>query len=424
MFYQQTILDNGITVITERMDSVASVALGMWVRVGSRDETTGQAGMSHFMEHMMFKGTPTRTAMDISRSFDAMGAELNAFTSKETTCYYARFLDAHLEEAFTILADMVVNSTFTDEDISSEREVVLEEIARTTDTPEDYVFDVASDALWPTAPLGRPVLGHRDTVSLFDHADCAAYHTARYTASNLVVSAAGNLDHDEIVRLAQNKLGGLFKGKRLTRVEHPAQTNRPMALLKRETEQAHVVYTLPYLPANDPDRFAATLLDSVLGGGMSSRLFQEVREKRGLVYAIYTYASSYEGAGSYGVYAGTRPANIEQVVAITVEELRKMHASGVSAEELARAKESSIGQLALAMESPRQHMVMLGRNRVLDHDLLSIEETEERVRAVRLEDVSRVADRVFSGVPTLAIISNMESDQLSGCFADQDVLRP
>lgn len=372
----------------------------------------------------MFKGTPTRTAMDISRSFDAMGAELNAFTSKETTCYYARFLDAHLEEAFTILADMVVNSTFTDEDISSEREVVLEEIARTTDTPEDYVFDVASDALWPTAPLGRPVLGHRDTVSLFDHADCAAYHTARYTASNLVVSAAGNLDHDEIVRLAQNKLGGLFKGKRLTRVEHPAQTNRPMALLKRETEQAHVVYTLPYLPANDPDRFAATLLDSVLGGGMSSRLFQEVREKRGLVYAIYTYASSYEGAGSYGVYAGTRPANIEQVVAITVEELRKMHASGVSAEELARAKESSIGQLALAMESPRQHMVMLGRNRVLDHDLLSIEETEERVRAVRLEDVSRVADRVFSGVPTLAIISNMESDQLSGCFADQDVLRP
>ncbi len=423
MFYQQTILDNGITVITERMDSVGSIALGIWTRVGSRDERVEQAGMSHFMEHMMFKGTPTRTAVDISRAFDAMGAELNAFTSKETTCYYARFLDAHLEEAFDILADMVVNSTFTDENISSEREVVLEEIARTTDTPEDYVFDVAADALWPTAPLGRPVLGRQDTVARFDHEDCVAYHAAHYTASNLVVSAAGNLDHDAIVRLTQSKLGGLPAGERLVRAEHPAQVSRPMALLKRETEQAHVVYALPYLPAGDPDRFASSLLDNVLGSGMSSRLFQEVREKRGLVYAIYTYASSYTGAGSYAVYAGTRPVNIEQVVSIVVDELRRAHSSGVSAEELARAKESSIGQLALAMESPRQHMVTLGRCRVLDRELLSFEETEERVRSVELEDVARVADRVFSGTPTLAVISNLEPGQISEHFANQDALR-
>ena len=412
MFYQKTVLTNGITVMSEKVAGFRSVTLGLWVGVGSRDETPEQGGISHFMEHMLFKGTPTRTAEDLNIAFDQIGAENNAFTSKECTCFYARFIDEHLERAFELLGDMLVNSTFEQGCIDSEREVVIEEIARSEDTPEDYVFDLATAAAWPDDALGRPILGTRPVVGAFDHDDCVAYHDARYTTGNLVVAASGNVDHGQLVELAERYLSGLPDCTRTVRPAVTCDSRRRFSVMKKETEQAHIVYTLPGLPLDDPERWAATLLDTVLGSGMSSRLFQEVREKRGLAYAVSSYSSSYQGTGIYSVYAGTRPANLEKVVDIIHRELAKALEEGITAEELARAKETVASQIVLRGEYTQTRMGALGRNEVLGCELLSIDDQERRVRAVSLDDVAKVAPRLLTGTPTISVISPFEPDDV------------
>jgi predicted Zn-dependent peptidase len=417
VFYQQTVLENGVTVITERMEAVRSVSVGVWFRVGSRDEDAAEQGISHFMEHMMFKGTARRDAFTISQDFESIGAESNAFTSKEYTCYYARFIDERLPEIIDILGDMVTSSVFAQESIDSEREVVIEEIARSEDTPDDYIFELFTEATYPDHSLGHPIIGTREIVGSFMSPDCLRYHSHHYHAANCLVIAAGNVDHTELVALCERHLSKLASGTRLVRDAVREQTRKPFAIMRKETEQAHIAYGMPGIPLGDDDRFAGALLDTALGGGMSSRLFQEIREKRGLAYAVYASTMPYLGAGQFLVYAGTRPSNIEEVISIVRRELAQVIDAGLTPEELERVREYVIGHIVLSMESTSQRMLRLGKSAVSELELLSLDEIIASYRAVSLADIQRVALRILKQQPTVAIISPREEPELKDALA-------
>ncbi|MBI5232715.1 MAG: insulinase family protein [Coriobacteriales bacterium] len=411
MHYDKTVLDNGVTILSEHMEEVRSIALGIWFAVGSRDESPEEAGMSHFMEHMMFKGTPTRSARDISEAFDRIGAELNAFTSKEYTAYYARFVDEHLDSAFEILSDMVTNASLTDESAFSEREVVIEEIARTEDQPDDLVHEVFAHTLWPSHPIGLPILGSRETVGGFNHAQSAAFRERHYLTGNAIVAAAGNVDHGELVKLATKHLG-LPNGPRSERPRANSVAEPKLAVMRKDTEQAHIVYGTSVFDANDPDRFPLAVLDGILGGGMASRLFQEIREKRGLVYAVYSFQALYQDTGEFAVYAGTRPENAEEVVKLIQTEMEKVAMSGVTTEELDRVKQAAKGHLVLGMEATRNRMTRLGKNETTSTEMLSADEIMERFDAVTMEDLQRVAADVLGRERVLAAIGPFEAAEL------------
>jgi predicted Zn-dependent peptidase len=403
MFYEKTVLDNGMTVITERMDTMRSVAIGIWVAAGSRDEPAADAGMSHFLEHMMFKGTSTRSAADISQTFDRLGAELNAFTSKEYTCYYARVLDQHVPIALEVLSDMVVDSLMAPDAIELEREVVLEEISRSEDTPDDRVHELFAAALWPDHPLGRPVLGENETVGAFDSAQSKAFLSRFYGTGSTVVAAAGDIDHAALVELVKRHLT-IPEGARPTREHTTPLGERRLQVITKDTEQAHICWGTIGMRASDEERFVLTVLDSVMGGGMSSRLFQEIREKKGLAYAVFNYHSLYQDTGSFTVYAGTRPSNTEQVIGLILSEFEKLKQDGITAEELHRSKESMKGQLVLGLESTRNRMTRLGKALVTDGELLSLDELVERVEAVTAEQVLDLSRRMFADGAVLALI--------------------
>ncbi|NTW27861.1 MAG: insulinase family protein [Coriobacteriia bacterium] len=412
MFYRKTVLDNGITVISEPMDSVRSITLGIWLAVGSRDETPEEAGMSHFMEHMMFKGTPNRTALQISEEFDRLGAELNAFTSKEYTAYYSRFVDEHLEKAFDVLADMVVNANVDDPSCVSEREVVIEEIARMEDAPDDLIHELFGQALWPDHPIGLPILGSRQTVGGFDHAQSAAFRARHYVSGNVVVAAAGNVDHDVLVAMAAEKLGGIASGSRSVRpVAHAVSASR-LSVTQKDTEQAHICYGVSTMNAHHPDRFALSLLDGILGSGMASRLFQEIREKRGLAYAVYSFASLYQDTGAFAVYAGTRPGNAEEVVELIRAEMGNVARNGVTADELERVRQAAAGHMVLGMESTRNRMQRLGRNEIIGGEILSADEVLARYNAVTIDDLKRVSEEVLSSEKVLTVIGPFSAEDL------------
>jgi predicted Zn-dependent peptidase len=412
MFYDRTALDDGVTVITESMDTVRSIALGVWFAVGSRDESGPEAGMSHFMEHMMFKGTPTRSAADISQAFDRLGAELNAFTSKEYTCYYARLLDQHTGSAIEILSDMVVNSLLADEAITSEREVVLEEISRYEDSPDDQIHELFSGTLMPSHPLGLPVIGTKETVSAFDHAAGMAFHKRHYTTGNVVVAAAGALDHEEIVSMVRDRLA-LPAGPRSERVHAIPATEPRLKVVRKDTEQAHICFGVAGLNARHEDRFILAILDGVLGGGMASRLFQEIREKRGLAYAVYSYHAQYQDTGQFVIYAGTRPDNAAEVIRLIRAEVDRACADGITSDELERVRESIKGQMVLGLESTRSRMTRLGKSEVTLGELLSLDEIVERIDAVTTDAVHDLARRLFDGNHALAMIAPLDEDDVA-----------
>ncbi|PKQ17327.1 MAG: peptidase M16 [Actinobacteria bacterium HGW-Actinobacteria-7] len=412
MFYRKTVLDNGITVMSEPVDSVRSVALGIWFSVGSRDESPPEAGMSHFMEHMMFKGTPSRSAKDISEQFDRLGAELNAFTSKEYTCYYARFVDEHLDTAFELLSDMCVNANLDDESCTSEREVVIEEIARMEDTPDDRIHEIFSHALWPDHPIGLPILGSRQTVGGFDHNQSITFRGKHYLTGNCVVAAAGSVDHDALVALTERFLNGMPVGARTVRPVAEAAGRSQIAVLEKETEQAHICYGVEALNAHHPDRFTLSVLDGILGGGMSSRLFQEIRERRGLVYAVYSFSMLFQDTGQFAVYAGTRPDNAEEVIRLIRTEMEKVAENGVTPEELDRVRQAAKGHLVLGMESTRNRMTRLGKNEVTGGEILSADEIMERFDAVTMDDLRRVSADALTREKVLAVIGPFTREKL------------
>ena len=388
-----TELDSGARVITEAMPSVRSVALGFWVGTGSRDEADGQAGISHFLEHLLFKGTARFSSEEIDQIFDAMGAEMNAGTGKETTSVYARFLDQHLEAAFDVMSDMVIRPAYPD--VDSERQVVIEEIAMYEDEPSDKVHDVLATAVFGEHPLGRPVIGTAEVIGTVPVDDVAAYHRARYVAGNLVVAAAGNVEHDRIVALVE--AAGLDGGPRPERSAPPPAALPPRVCFhEKQTEQYHLCLGAPGISRGDDRRFALRVLDTVLGGSSSSRLFQEVREKRGLAYAVFSYASQYADAGQVAVYVGTRPDNVAEAMKVIGSELRRLQADPATEAELERAKENVKGRTVLAMESTLARMNRLGSSLLTGVPLLSLDELLAAIDAVSMDDVAALARGLFA----------------------------
>jgi predicted Zn-dependent peptidase len=373
---------------------VRSIALGFWIRTGSRDETPAQAGLSHFLEHLLFKGTDRFTSLEIDETFDAMGAEVNAGTGKETTSVYSRFLDRHLEGAFDVLQDMVLRPSYPD--IDSERRVVIEEIAMYEDEPSDKVHDVLSTAVFGDHPLGRPVIGRAEVIDSVPVPDIASYHDSRYAADNVVVSAAGNIEHSRIVGLVEGALSGARpQGSTPPLGEAPRDRAPGLAFHAKETEQYHLALGAPGLARGDERRFALRVLDTVLGGSTSSRLFQEVREKRGLAYAVYSYASQYVDSGQVGLYVGTRPDNVAEAMDVIGTELSRVAAEGVTEEELGRARENVKGRTTLAMESTLARMNRLGGSLLTGVPLLTMDEVLAAIDAVTLEDVRVLAAELF-----------------------------
>jgi predicted Zn-dependent peptidase len=391
--HRLTELDSGLRVVTEEIPSVRSVALGFWVGTGSRNETPEQAGVSHFLEHLLFKGTDRFSSIEIDQIFDGMGAEVNAGTGKETTSVYSRFLDQHLERALDVMADMVLRPSYPD--IDAERQVVIEEIAMYEDEPSEKVHDVLGEAIFGEHPLGRPIIGTAEVISSVPVPQIASYHDGRYVGSNLVVAAAGNVEHDRLVDLVQ-KLAPATAGSADGPQPAPGAIAPRARFHTKTTEQYHLCLGAPGIARADERRFALRVLDTILGGSSSSRLFQEVREKRGLAYAVYSYSSQYVDTGHVGVYVGTRPDNVGKAMDVIAAELRRIVEDPVAADELERAKENVKGRMALSLESTLTRMNRLGGSLLMGVPLLSLDEMVAAIDDVSADDVQTLAAELFA----------------------------
>ncbi len=407
---RRTVLPGGLRVITESIPGVRSAAFGIWVGVGSRDETPAQAGAAHYLEHLLFKGTQRRSALDISSAIDAVGGEMNAFTSKEYTCFYARVLDVDLPLAIDVISDIVTSAVLRAGDVDGERDVILEEIAMRDDDPGDLVHEEFADAIFGKTPLGRPILGTVETIESITPRAIRAFYHRHYKPSNLVVAAAGNVDHAAVVRQVRRafNLAGLLEGEELPSLPRMGQFRTRGAgdvrVVNKVTEQANVVLGVPGLARDDDRRYSLGVLNAALGGGMSSRLFQEVREKRGLAYSVFSFTSNYADTGMFGVYAGCIPKKIDDVLAITRAELSKIAAKGITAEELMRGKGQMRGGLVLDMEDTGSRMSRIGKSELLAGDLWSTAEMLGAINAVTVEQVRDVAEALLEVSPTLAVI--------------------
>jgi predicted Zn-dependent peptidase len=387
-----TELDSGERVVTERVAGVRSVALGFWIGVGSRDERDDRSGVSHFIEHLLFKGSRSYDAQEIAETFDAMGAELNAATSREHTVVYSRVPDRHVETALEVMTDMVFAPAFAE--VDQEREVVLEEIAMYEDTPQELVHDLFSEAVFGAHPLGRPVIGTADVISSVSRRALAAYHRTAYTGGNIVVAAAGNLAHDRLVTLlqrAERRSGAVTR--RGTRVHRPVgRLPQPgLRFQRKDTEQYHVCLGATGISRSDHRRFAASLLDGILGGSASSRLFQEIREKRGMAYSVYSFLAQYTDTGLVGIYVGTREENLAACIEICVEQVAEIAAGRLRKGELERAKENLKGRTLLSLESTSNRMSRLGKSLVSDTELLTLERVMAEIDAVDRDELAELA---------------------------------
>jgi predicted Zn-dependent peptidase len=387
-----TELDSGERVVSERLEHVRSAAVGYWIGAGSRDEEATEAGVTHFIEHLLFKGTSSYSALEIAEIFDGLGGELNAATSREHTLVYARVPDHHLDTAVEVMSDMVFSPSFAD--LDAEREVVLEEIAMYDDAPQELVHDLIADAVFGDHPLGRPVIGTADVISTIPRDAIARYHGEMYVPANIVVAAAGNLEHEQVVELVERAL------ERRTAVGESRLNARPplvqpppprLRFQQKDTEQYHVCLAAPGISRSDRRRFAVSLLDAILGGSASSRLFQEIREKRGMAYAVYSFVSQYTDTGQIGVYLGTREDNLGDALAITAEQIADIAGGNLPERELTRAKENLKGRILLSMESTSTRMNRLGKSLITDSELLSLDRIVAEIDAVEAVSVSELA---------------------------------
>jgi predicted Zn-dependent peptidase len=390
-------LDSGQRVITERLTHVRSVALGYWIGAGSRDERDDRAGVSHFLEHLLFKGTDRYTAQEIAEIFDGLGGELNASTSREHTVVYARVADHHLDTAIEVISDMVFAPTFAE--LDSEREVVVEEIAMYEDQPQELVHDLIAEAVFGDHPLGRPVIGTADVISTVSRRAISAYHRSMYVPSNVVVAAAGNLSHNDLVGLLERAEQKVRESPARGRRVRPPLVKAPppsVRFARKDTEQYHVCVAAPGIARSDRRRFAASLLDAVLGGSASSRLFQEIREKRGLAYAVYSFASQYTDTGQIGLYVGTREENLDECLAIAAEQIEDVAAGNLKPNELERAKENLKGRILLSMESTSNRMSRLGKSLITDTEILSLDRIMAEIDAVEPEGLAGLAELLLA----------------------------
>ncbi|MFC0096090.1 M16 family metallopeptidase [Micromonospora marina] len=417
---RRTVLPSGLRVLTEAVPAMRSVSFGIWVSVGSRDETGTQAGAAHFLEHLLFKGTNKRSALEISAQIEAVGGETNAFTTKEYTCYYARVLDEDLPLAIDVMCDLVADSVLAPADVETERGVILEEIAMHDDEPGDEVHDLFARAVYGDHPLGRLISGTEETVTPMTRRQIQGFYRRRYTAPQIVIAAAGNLDHTAVVKLVRQALRGTPldtdpASPAPHRLATPAVRTKPATTLvePKETEQAHVILGCPGIDRTDDRRFALGVLNNVLGGGMSSRLFQEIREQRGLAYSVYSYASQYADSGVFAVYAGCAPGKVDEVLDLTRAELARVAAEGITEAELARGKGMSKGSFVLGLEDTGSRMSRLAKGELLYGNLMPVDDLLARVEAVTLDDVNTLAADLLGRPMSLAVVGPFDS----GSFA-------
>ena len=392
---ETTTLPNGVRVVSETMPHVRSVSVGLWVGIGSRRESPEQNGLSHFIEHMVFKGTSKRSAEDIARSVDSIGGNLDAFTSKELVCFNTKVLDEHMPLAFDVLSDLVLNPLFREEDMAKEKGVILEELKMDEDSPDYLVHEIFSSNFWKDHPLGKPILGTRETVKRFDRAMMESYYRDAYSPANLVITAAGNLTHKMLADLAGNYFSGM-KPRSPMAAERAPQTHARIALrTKKSLEQVHLCMGVPSYPVPHEDRFTCYVMNTLLGGGMSSRLFQNIRERQGLAYAVFSELNPYRDTGCLSVYAGTSIESARQVIESILREFHQLKQERITDEELRRAKDHLKGSLMLSLESTSSRMSNLARQEMYFHRFFTLDELVESIEAVTADDVQRIAQTFF-----------------------------
>ncbi|HXH50248.1 MAG TPA: pitrilysin family protein [Terriglobia bacterium] len=388
-------LANGLQIVTESMPAVRSVSMGIWLRTGSRHEREDQNGIVHFLEHMVFKGTRNRSGEEIARAADAIGGHLDAFTSKEFTCFSIKVVDEHLPKALDILADLLKNPLLRSGDIAKESRVIQEEIKMVEDTPDDLVHEIFSKSYWPQHSLGRPILGTRATVGAINQRRLRDFFRRHYVPGNMLMTAAGNLTHAQVVDLAGKQFGQLPKGHVMAAGPIPVAHPHTRYRRKKELEQTHICLGTPAYPYAHEKRFASYVLNTILGGGMSSRLFQNIRERYGLVYAVFSGLSAYRDAGILSIYAGTAPANARKVVSLIIEEFRNLKNNSIPAEELQRAKDYLKGNLLLGLESTTSRMANIARQELYYGRCITLDQVATQIDAVTREDVVEVARELF-----------------------------
>ena len=411
MHYQLTTLPNGLRVITETMPGIRSVAVGCWIDTGTRDENANEAGASHFLEHLLFKGSDALSAREISERFDAMGAESNAFTSKDHTCFWARLLDEDVPAGLEMLGEMLQRPSFRPHEIDAERQVVIEEINMSEDDPGDVAFEAFTRQVFAGHPLEAPVLGTRESIRGMTRDDIAGYWKRRYGVASTVIALAGPLEHSRAVDLVEGVFGE-WSGDPVDHEYSAVSVESGVSVVNRDTEQAHLVIGGSCVDRSDDRRWAFEILNHVLGGGMSSRLFTTIREERGLVYSVYSFRTAYADAGAWGVYAGTTPDQADTVLGLVNAEISRIVDEGISAEELERARGAMRGGLALAMEDANSRMVRLGRDEMVGAPHLSVDQRIERIEAVTLSDVQTVARTILGGPKVIGAVGPFEAGQL------------
>lgn len=416
MSVRRTVLPSGLRIVTEEVSSVRSAAVGIWVNVGSRDETPAVAGASHFLEHLLFKGTKTRTALEISSSIESVGGEMNAFTGKEYTCFYARVIDSDLPMAIDVISDLITSSIVTVTDVDAERKVVLEEIAMRDDDPSDLVHDLFSDTFYGDTQLGRSILGSVESINEMSRKSVFNYYKKRYVPQDLVVAVAGNIKHKNVVEMVEEAISrdGFLEVTGIPQVR-PNKTvrireQRSVGLITRKTEQAHMFYGLAGVSREDDRRFTMGILSAALGGGMSSRLFQEIREKRGLAYSVYSYAQQFAGSGLLGFYAGCHPTKAVEVVEIIREILHDVAENGMTAEEIARAKGAVKGSLVLSQEDSGSRMSNIGKSEIVYGEVMSFDEILRKISDVTPAAVRQLAGEILLQRPTLALVGPFKDE--------------
>ena len=415
---KMTRLPSGLIVVTERMERVETVSFGAYVSTGTRDETAEENGVSHFLEHMAFKGTERRSALQIAEEIENVGGHINAYTAREQTAYYVKLLKENLDLGIDIIGDILTHSTFDPTEIERERGVILQEIGQANDTPDDVVFDHFQATAYPDQPMGRPTLGTEDLIRSMSRETLMRYMGAHYTTNNMVVAAAGNLHHDDVVRQVERHFADLGTTSLIPGT--PSIYGGGEVRQEKDLDQAHVGLGFPSVGYNDPDYYAARMLSLLLGGGMSSRLFQEIREKRGLVYSVYSFNAPFRQGGLFGIYAGTGETQVADLIPVTLNELGKVRHT-VTAAELGRARAQLKSSLLMSLESTGSRCEQLARQLQIFDRLIPTAETVRRVDAVTIEDVQRVATRIFSGRPTLASLGPVRHlpslDSITGALA-------
>jgi predicted Zn-dependent peptidase len=394
--YQKTILENGLKIISEKIDSVRSVTIGIWILAGSRHEEKSEAGLAHYIEHVTFKGTPTRTPKQIAAEIESVGGSLNAMTDKEIACFYAKVLDTHLSTAVNLLSDIVLNSTYPTAELEREKGVILEEIRMYEDDPDEVAIDTFTSGLWPEHAIGRPTIGYAETVSSFTREDVFRYREKHYPISNILVTAAGNLEHDQLVKLISEVFpSGKSNNGTVSSNGKPPAPQFSKQNVEKPIEQIHFCMGTQSFPRNHPDRFGVSVLSVILGGGMSSRLFQEVREKLGLVYGIGAFGQSFRDTGMFGIMAGTSPEKYNKVVEVIHRELELIRKEQVSEQELLDGKEQLKGNIVLGLESSNSRMIRLAEQEIYFGQHFSIDELLVKIDAVTRDDIQRLAVDLF-----------------------------